>query len=248
MFENKLYTGDCLDLISKLFDDSVDLIITSPPYNVGKDYEDNLWKDEKEYLQFIRKVLKGLYRILKPGRFICWNICHHSNKNTPIFHAYHMERAGYKFHDTIIWQKPDAISPRFGNTARNPYPFYYFPNNVYEYIFIYQKPGITPKRKNEDLKLDLKWLISIRSDIWKMKTVSNHKEHPAAFPLKLPLRLIQLYSYPREIVFDPFCGIGTTLIAAKDLNRIYLGCDRKKKYIQIAERDLKQEVLQLSKL
>lgn len=248
MFENKIIWGDCSGLIPKLSDNSINLIITSPPYNVGKDYEMDLWKNDEEYLQFIFQVLRDLYRVLKPGRFICWNVSHCPHKNTPVFHAYYMEQIGYEFQDTIIWQKPDAISPRFGNTIRNPYPFSYFPNNIYEYVFIYQKPGPLEKKKNENLKFDLRWLKTIRNDIWKMNTVREHEEHPAAFPLKLPLRLVQLFSYPRELIFDPFCGTGTTLIAAKELNRRYLGIDIKKEYINIAQRNLNQEVFQLSKV
>ena len=236
-----------MDLISELPDNYIDLIVTSPPYNVGKDYEIGLWKNDQEYLEFIFQVLKNLYRVLKPGRFICWNISHRPHKNTPASHAYYMKQIGYKFQDNIIWQKPDAISPRFGNTFRFPYPFYYFPNNVYEQILVYQKPGELNRRKTEDLKLDPEWLLSIRGDIWEMRPVRTHKEHPASFPLKLPRRLIQLYSYPGEIVFDPFCGIGTTLIAAKNLNRRYLGCDTEKKYIKIAKRDLSRKVGQLAK-
>lgn len=247
MFENKAICGDCSGLIPELSANSIDLIITSPPYNVGKDYELNLWKNEKEYLRFIRKILKNLYRVLRPGRFICWNISHCPHRNTPAFHSYYMEWIGYEFQDNLIWQKPDAISPRFGNIYRNPYPFYYLPNNIYEHILIYRKPGEFNKRRTEDLKLNPKWLLSIRNDIWKMNTVRSHEEHPAAFPLKLPLRLIQLFSYPGELVFDPFCGIGTTLIAAKELNRKYLGVDIKKEYINIAQCSLNQEVFQLSK-
>ena len=235
-----------MGLISELPDNYIDLVITSPPYNVGKDYERGLWKSDEEYLQFIFQVLKNLYRVLKPGRFICWNICHHSDKNTPVFHACHMEQIGYKFRDTIIWQKPDAISPRFGNTYRFPYPFYYYPNNVYECIFIYQKPGELKRRKGQDLRLGREWLKSIRSDIWKMSTVRSHKKHPASFPPELPRRLIQLYSYPGEIVFDPFCGIGTTLITAKNLERRYLGCDTEEEYVKVAKRGLSQERGQLA--
>lgn len=179
-----------MDLISELPDNYIDLVITSLPYNVGKDYEIDLWENEKEYLRFIYKVLKSLYRILKPGRFICWNISHHPRKNTPVFHACHMEQIGYKFQDTIIWQKPDAISPRFGTTYKFPYPFYYYPNNVYEQILVYHKPGELKRRKTEDLKLDREWLKSKRSDIWKMATIRIHKQHPASFPLELPKRLI----------------------------------------------------------
>ena len=232
--------------MSELPDNYIDLVITSPPYNVGKDYERDLWKSDEEYLQFISQVLKNLYRVLKPGRFICWNISHRPHKNTAVFHACYMEQTGYKFQDTIIWQKPDAISPRFGNTIRNPYPFYYFPNNVYEYIFIYQKPGELRRRKSENLKLDREWLKSQRSDIWKMATVRTHKKHPASFPPELPRRFIQLYSYPREIVFDPLCGIGTTLIAAKNLKRRYLGCDTEEEYIKIADTYLSQRQGQLA--
>jgi len=236
--ENKIVCKGCLNLISELPDNHVDLVITSPPYNVGKDYEIGLWKNDEEYLQFIFQVLRDLYRVLKPGRFICWNISHRPHKNTPVFHAYYMEQIGYRFQETIIWQKPDAISPRFGTTYKFPYPFYYYPNNVYEQILVYQKPGEFNRRKTEDLKLDPEWLKSKRSDIWEMRTVRTHKEHPASFPLELPKRLIQLYSYPGEIVFDPFCEIGTALIAAKALKRKYLRCDTEEEYIKTGKRGL----------
>jgi len=115
-----------------------------------------------------------------------------------------MEQIGYKFQETIIWQKP----------------------------------GEFKRRKTEDLKLYPEWLLSIRSDIWEMRTVRTHKEHPASFPLELPKRLIQLYSYPGEIVFDPFCGIGTALIVTKALKRKYLGCDTEEEYIKTGKRGL----------
>lgn len=178
-FINKVFYQNCLELIRKMPANFLDLVITSPPYNVGKDYEIGLWKNDEEYLQFIFQVLRNLYRVLKPGRFICWNV-HRPHKNTPVFHAYYMEQIGYRFQETIIWQKPDGISPRFGTTYKFPYPFYYYPNNVYEQIFIYQKPGEFNRRKSEDLKLDPEWLLSIRSDIWEMRTVRTHKQHPEA--------------------------------------------------------------------
>ncbi len=241
MKTNHIYQGDCLEVMKTFPDGCVDLCVTSPPYFVGKEYEN--YSNYNQYLIEMECILNEVFRILKEGMFICLNVAHSGEQNTPIHLATLLERAGFSFTDNIIWNKTDVMSPRFGTTVSNPYPRWYYPNNVFEFILIYRKGGnLREKKVGEEIEWD--FLLKLRNDIWEMRTEFKSKiGHPAPYPTILSSRLIKLYSYPNELVFDPFLGSGTTALSCKNMRRNYIGIEINPDYCKIAEERLRQEVL-----
>lgn len=218
--------------------EKVHLVVTSPPYNVGKEYEDH--DDEMtraDYLDFIEALLHTCKEVLERGRFICWNISHVPNFDIPAHHSVLMEQIGFKFIDSIIWEKPDAVSPRFGVTMQNPYPTYYRPNHTYEKVLVYAGEEVildclfgyetllvssngevvhAPKKREERI---LRRAKQYRGSVWRFSGRGS-KLHPAPFPVQLPANCLEFYSRPGEVVFDPCGGSGTTLIAAEETGRV----------------------------
>ena len=236
---NKIVFGSCENM-SELSDNSVHLVVTSPPYfNAPFDYPD-LFKSYEEFLTLIRNVAKELKRILDKGRIACF-VCDDTLINgkkysvvadiTKIF-----IEEGFKYRDKIIWVKPEGyirISRRSGVLIQHPYPMYYYPDNLQESILIFQNGDFEYKKisqkKREESRINLeetqegKWYLSV----WNITNVlpfNNRLEKGiAAFPEEIPYRLIKLFSYKGETVLDPFMGSGTTLKVAEGLSRKCVG-------------------------
>jgi len=187
-----------------------------------------LFRDYGEYLELIRSVGRELYRVLKPGRLACFvtQDVRIDGKLYPIvadlIHVMVYE-VGFEYQEKIIWRKPEGyirISRRSGVLIQHPYPMYYYPDNIYEEIVVFKKPGEfdrkqMPESVKEKSRIDIarfqgeKWYLSV----WDIKNVLPHEEwskYTAAFPEELVERLIRLYSYWGETVLDPFLGTGTT--------------------------------------
>lgn len=230
-----------------LAEDSIHLMITSPPYFDTKMYsrepiEEDLGDthDVDEWFQKIGEVWQEVYRVLQPGRKAFINIM-----NLPIrlaggtFRTLNLvgrtidvcERIGFIFKRDIVWHKTNAVRAHFGTY---PYPGGILINNMHEFILELEKPGkkgfnkyghLTQEQK-EQSKLDKEFWISIKkSDVWVMKPQGSgdRREHIAPFPYELPSRLIKAFSYVGETILDPFVGSGTTLLAAADLKRNGIG-------------------------
>jgi len=154
---------------------------------------------------------------------------------------------GFKYRDRIVWKKPDGylrISRRSGVILQNPYPMYFYPDNLLESIIIFQKGKFNyrsiPKETRAASKVDTKefsdkkWYMTL----WEMNNVmpgSPLEKDIAAFPYELPYRLIKLFSYKGETILDPFVGSGTTMKAARDLERNSIGIEIKKSLLPIIE-------------
>lgn len=236
---NKLYHADSskLDFIP---DNSVHLMITSPPYNVGKEYDADL--SLEEYCSLLTKVMAEIYRILIPGGRACVNIANVGRRPyLPLNNVLSqiMIELGFLMRGEIIWDKGASAgsSCAWGSwqSASNPVL-----RDVHEYIMVFSKQSF----KREDNK-GLKKPNSITRDefleytksIWSFNAESAKRvNHPAPFPVELPYRLIQLYSFEGDIVIDPFCGSGTTCLAALKTKRNYLGIDNNRDYLEIAEK------------
>lgn len=228
-------------------DDSVNLMITSPPYfnakmyskepvenDLGNVHDVNFWFEE------IGKVWKEVYRVLQPGRKAFINIM-----NLPIrlgdggFKSLNLagktidlcEDIGFVFKRDIIWYKTHSVRAHFGSY---PYPGGILINNMHEFILEFEKPSPKgygkyahlTKEQKEESKLDKDFWLSIKnSDVWVMgpKGSGDSRNHVAPFPYELPFRLIKAYSYVGETVLDPFLGSGTALMAAADLKRNGIG-------------------------
>jgi site-specific DNA-methyltransferase (adenine-specific)/site-specific DNA-methyltransferase (cytosine-N4-specific) len=222
-------------------DNSVHLVVTSPPYyNAPFDFP-GLFSSYDEYLDLLRKVGKELLRVLAPGRYACFvtQDVRIDKKLYPIvadlIHVMVYE-AGFEYQEKIIWRKPEGyirISRRSGVLIQHPYPMYYYPDNIYEEIVVFKKPGefdrsSIPGDAKEKSRINTsrfhqeKWYLSV----WDIKNVlpsEKWSKYTAAFPEEIPERLITLYSYVEETVLDPFLGTGTTCVVARRLYRNCIG-------------------------
>lgn len=237
---HKLIIGDCSQM-KEIEDSSVHLMVTSPPYfNAPFDYK-NLYTSYDQYLQLIDSVAKETYRVLQYGRVAVINIDDMlvDGQKFPI--VADVTRifldAGFTYRDRIIWKKPDGylrISKRSGVLLQNPYPMYFYPDNLLESIIIFQKGKFNYKSVNpkirEASKIDIKkfqdqkWYMTL----WEMTNVlpnqyNNLFKGIAAYPEELPFRVITLFSYVGETVLDPFLGSGTTMKVARKLGRNSIG-------------------------
>jgi site-specific DNA-methyltransferase (adenine-specific) len=228
--------------MSQLPDECIHLMVTSPPYNVSKEYDEDL--SLQEYLSMLHRVWEETHRVLVPGGRVCINIANLGRKPYIPLHSFIIEQMlsiGFLMRGEIIWDKAASASPStaWGSwlSASNPVL-----RDVHEYILVFSKTGFRrPKgdRTNTIQKEDfLEWTKSV----WSFPAVQASKiGHPAPFPLELPHRCIQLYTYKGDVVLDPFVGSGTTCLAAQQDGRLYVGYESNAEYVQLAEERLKTE-------
>jgi modification methylase len=237
---NKIYckSSESMDDIP---DNSVHLMITSPPYNVQKDYDDDLSLDE--YRELLRRVFRETYNKLVPGGRACINVANLGRKPYIPLHAYiidDMLDIGYLMRGEIIWNKASSASPSTAwgswKSAANPVL-----RDIHEYILIFSKDSFSRKKESRENTIDKSDFIEWTKSVWTFPAVSARSVgHPAPFPEELPHRLIQLYSFRKDVVLDPLCGSGTTCISALKDGRHYVGYDIKKEYVDLANKRIKQ--------
>jgi site-specific DNA-methyltransferase (adenine-specific) len=253
MTHHKLIIGNCMSM-QEIPDESVHLMVTSPPYfNAPFDYK-GLFKNYEQYLGVLNRVAREVFRVLKEGRIAVLNIDDmlvNGEKFPIVADATKIfQNAGFRYRDRIIWKKPDGylrISRRSGVLLQNPYPMYFYPDNLLESILIFQKGKFDyrsiPKEIREASKIDIKefsdnkWYMTL----WEMINVlpgSPLEKEIAAFPEELPYRIIKLFSYVGETVLDPFVGSGTTMKVARQLGRNSIGIEIKKSLIPIIRKKL----------
>lgn len=228
--------------MDELPDSSVHLAITSPPYNVGKDYDENLGFDD--YRNMLNRVWKECYRVLVTGGRLCINVANIGRKPyipLHLFLAMDLINIGFFMRGEIIWNKAGSAgnSAAWGTwlSAENPVL-----RDVHEYILVFCKGKFV--RDKGDSTIYRNEFIEYTKSVWQMPTASAIRTgHPAPFPKALPARLIKLYSFKDDVVLDPFIGSGTTAVAAKQLGRCYIGYDVKPEYVQLANDQLRQEML-----
>lgn len=232
---NVIYNHDSRNM-HHLPDNSIHLMITSPPYNVGKEYDDDLTIEG--YKLLLADVLSETFRVLVEGGRACINIANVGRSPYLPLHSYLIEIAdklGFFMRGEIIWDKGASagVSCAWGSwqSASNPTL-----RDVHEYILIFCKNtfGRHPIKQNTIGRDDF---IECTKSIWRFNATSAKKAgHPAPFPLELPLRLIHLYSYAGDIVLDPFMGSGTTGIAAIKTNRKFIGYEISKEYVELSKK------------
>ena len=257
---NKNYHSDCLDLMAKMPDCFIDLVVTSPPYDDIRNYNGFSFDFES--------IAKQLFRVVKDGGVVVW-VVSDSKKNhdltaTSFKQALYFKEVGFTFFDNIIWHKPGNPSPSAANQYRR----------IYEYMFVFSKgkpktfngikdwvsfePHVKRRLHYKYYKKDGKDLRSshirkktepthLRGNVWKMNvgnlSSSVRTGHPAIFPEKLASDHIISWSNEGDLVYDPFAGSGTTLRMAKDLKRNFIGSEISKEYCEIIEKRLAQEVI-----
>lgn len=237
---NKIFCRSS-ETMNELPDNSVHLMVTSPPYNVGKDYDKNL--SLKEYKELLKRVFKETYRVLVPGGRACINIANLGRKPYIPLHSFiieDMHDIGFLMRGEILWDKASSASPStaWGTWLKANNPVL---RDVHEYILVFCKNSFTRrnphKRKSTISKEEF---LEFTKSVWTFSAErASRVGHPAPFPVELPYRLIQLYTFEGDVILDPFVGSGTACVAALKTNRKYVAYDIDKKYCDLAERRIK---------
>lgn len=215
-------------------DNSVHLMITSPPYNVGKEYDADL--SLSEYLDLLADVMSEVYRVLVDGGRACVNIANVGRTPYIPLHLHLAQIAqacGFHMRGEIIWDKGASAgaSCAWGSwrSASNPVL-----RDVHEYILVFCK-GTFKRRPAGQNSIERDDFLESTKSIWRFPTTSARKaQHPAPFPIELPRRLIHLYSFVGDNVLDPFMGSGTTAEAAVETGRHYIGYEISEEYIAVS--------------
>lgn len=250
-FLNKITQGDCSSVLDELDPDSVDLVVTSPPY-------DNLRTYKGYYFPF-EVIVKKLYRVIKPGGIVVWVVSdatiNGSETGTSFKQALEFNAVGFNIHDTMIFRKKNPIPQIY----RKRY------NNEFEFMFVFSKGAVTVHNpimvnclhaglelkgttyknysKHEQHREKLANPVKeqkIKGNIWEYVVGKNAEDqeakgHPAPFPCELARDHILSWSNPGQIVLDPMCGSGTTCKVAKQQNRQFIGMDISEEYCKIAQ-------------
>lgn len=250
--KNTILNEDCVTGLAKLDENSIDLVVTSPPYDGLRDY--------KGFTFEFPKIVKGLFRVLKQGGVVVWVVADATIKGsetgTSFKQALGFLDAGFNLHDTMIFRKKNPIPQIY----RKRY------NNEFEYMFVFSKGVVNTHNsimvpclhaglelgsttyKNYSKKEQTRTKIAnpvkaekVKGNVWeyvvgKNKEDQEAKDHPAPFPAQLARDHIMSWSNVGDTVLDPMCGSGTTLRVAKELDRVYIGMDISEEYCKIAER------------
>ncbi|RLA97071.1 MAG: site-specific DNA-methyltransferase [Deltaproteobacteria bacterium] len=228
--------------MEELPDNSVHLMVTSPPYNVGKEYDEDLTLGE--YRAFLKRVWAEVYRVLVPGGRVCINIANLGRKPYIPLHAFIVEDMldlGFLMRGEIIWNKASSSSPStaWGSwlSAANPTL-----RDIHEYILVFAKETFTRKNPHKRKStISKEEFLEFTKSVWTFPAESAKRVgHPAPFPVELPYRLIQLYTFEGEVVLDPFMGSGQAAIAAIKAKRHYVGYEIEEEYVKLAERRIER--------
>ena len=247
---NTIIHSSC-EQMKEIPNNSLHLMITSPPYNVSKDYDVDL--SLNEYLVILKNAFSETYRVLVNGGRACINIANLGRKPYIPLSDYiskMMIEIGFNMRGEIIWNKASSASPSTAwgswQSAANPTL-----RDIHEYILVFSKGDYKRERTKEELEkkkntINKEEFMEWTKSIWTMNAESARRiGHPAPFPEELPYRLIQLYSFTNDIVLDPFIGSGTTGVAALKTNRFYIGYDTSEEYIKLAEKRLEPLITQI---
>lgn len=221
----------------ELPDQCVHLMVTSPPYNARKTYDDDLTLDE--YLDLLRDVFAETYRVLVPGGRACINVANLGRKPyIPLasFINQIMIELGYLMRGEIIWDKGASAgnSTAWGSwrSASNPTM-----RDVHEYILLFSKGRFRRPSQGRRNTIERDAFLDYTKSVWRFPTASARRVgHPAPFPVELPRRLIELYTFAGDVVLDPFMGSGATAIAARQSDRHYVGYEIDPDYVALARR------------
>jgi site-specific DNA-methyltransferase (adenine-specific) len=228
------------EAMTELPDNSVHLMVTSPPYNVGKDYDQDLTLDE--YRAFLKRVWTDVKRVLVPGGRACINIANLGRKPYIPLNAFivqDMQDLGFLHRGEIIWNKAASGSPSTAwgswQSAKNP-----ILRDIHEYIMVFSKGNFSRQDRGRKSTISKEDFLKYTKSVWDFGAEPAKKVgHPAPFPVELPRRLIELYTFEGEVILDPFAGSGQAALAALGSNRHYVGYEINEEYVQLAEKRIK---------
>jgi len=247
--ENEIICGDSEEILKMIDSGSVDIIITSPPYNFGKNYD--LYKDKKSHNEYFSKlfsIFDECIRVLKIGGRFCINIMPEVKDYIPTHHiiSNYLLSKGLLWKTEIIWDKNNY------NCNYTTWGSWKSPSNPYikiswEYIEIFCKGSFKKEGKNENIDISSEEFRKWTYGKWEIRPEVNMKNfnHPAMSPEELVVRLLKLFSYKGDLVLDPFNGVGTTTLVACKLDRKYIGIDISEEYCKIAKKRIEDYKSQL---
>tara|TARA_Y100000385_G_scaffold155333_1_gene161055 strand:+ start:702 stop:1532 length:831 start_codon:yes stop_codon:yes gene_type:complete len=226
--------------MGELVDNCVSLTVTSPPYNVGKLSDSEL--NDDEYWELIKKSFHEVYRVTESGGRLVINVANLGRKPYIPFSNMFTEimiDLGFLMRGEIIWQKSKGANANFAwgswLSASNPVI-----RDIHEYCLVFSKDGMSKGVKGKSTLEKDEFMESTLS-IWNITPARAKKiGHPAPFPVELAERFINLYTYEKDLVLDPFIGSGTTAVAAKNLKRKYVGYEINKEYCDLAQQRLSE--------
>ena len=224
-----------------LIDNCISLTVTSPPYNVGKLSDSNL--SDEDYWKLMRKCFKEVYRVTESGGRLVLNVANLGRKPyIPFSNMFTdlMLDLGFLMRGEIIWQKSKGANANFAwgswLSASNPVI-----RDIHEYCLVFSKEGMSKGSKGKSTIEKDEFMESTLS-IWNINPARAKKiGHPAPFPVELAERFINLYSYEKDLILDPFIGSGTTALAASKLKRSYIGYEVNAEYCKLAEKRLAED-------
>lgn len=258
---NQVINGDCVAEMRKLPNALIDLTVTSPPYDNLRTYKGGI-KDKafNGYSFDFESVAREIYRITKPGGVVVWVVgdatVKGSETGSSFRQALFFKEIGFNLHDTMIWNK--------GGFSAVSQPMIRY-GAAFEYMFVFSKgrvktANIIKDRRNKKIhstvsskrqkdgrmvkRLHIPRAIGCRFNVWEMPGCVSSKErtgHPAQMSLRLAADHIMSWSNPGDVVLDPFAGSGTTLLAAKQTGRKYIGVELAKEYCEIINQRLRTE-------
>jgi modification methylase len=264
---DQIHQHSC-ESMPELPDGAVALTVTSPPYWNAIDYDIHAsdkrehfrtrayaggYTEYSEYLDWLARIFGDeVLRVTKPGGYcaivIGTVLLNGSHYPVPFDLVARLVDKGWAFHQDIIWHKCTAGVKRAGVTIQKPYPGYYYPNIMTEYILVFRKPGepIYRGRSEQDKEaaaypINRLFTMDVANNVWHIAPVPpNFLDHPCPFPEEIPYRLVQMYSYPGNLILDPFTGSGQTTKVANHLGRHFVGYEIIEKYVTLATRRLSE--------
>jgi site-specific DNA-methyltransferase (adenine-specific) len=234
--ENRILTASS-EVMSLIPDHSVHLMVTSPPYNASKEYDADL--SMGEYLELLEKVFTETQRVLVDGGRACINVANLGRRPyiplSDLLSALMIE-IGFRMRGEIIWHKGAGagISMAWGSwrSATNPVL-----RDVHEYILVFSRGSFQrQKTEGQENTISRDEFMEWTKSVWSINPESARKVgHPAPFPVELPYRLMQLFTFKGDVVLDPFMGSGSTALAALKAGRRYIGYETNPEYVKLAE-------------
>tara|TARA_X000000368_G_scaffold413618_1_gene401997 strand:+ start:968 stop:1804 length:837 start_codon:yes stop_codon:yes gene_type:complete len=237
---NQIFTKSSEEM-NELIDNCISLTVTSPPYNIGKDSDEDLSDDE--YWKMITKVFEEVYRVTESGGRLVVNVANLGRKPYIPFSKYFIEiilEIGFLMRGEIIWQKSKGANANFawGSWLSPSNPVI---RDIHEYCLVFSKDSMKNSTKGESTIEKEEFMESTLS-IWNISPARAKKiGHPAPFPVELAKRFINLYSFKNDLILDPFIGSGSTAIAARLLDRDYIGYELNPDYVAITKSRLEDE-------